>query len=119
MEKYISTTRLILITDNLSRMSLPLRSRCLCLRNSSPSSDQIEHLLSHVIDKEKIRGIKEDLVKKIAEQSKGNMRRALLILQTIDFQNEATPNDDVFNTDWELGIKKIAQMVVYEQRPKM
>lgn len=45
MEKYVSTCRLILISNSTSRVIPAIRSRCLGVRVSAPTADQIITIL--------------------------------------------------------------------------
>ncbi|MES1904930.1 MAG: Subunit of heteropentameric Replication factor C (RF-C), partial [Paramarteilia canceri] len=119
MEKYISTCRLILVTDSLSRISFPLRSRCLCVCNPAPNSDEIIRLLRKISEDEETAKIKDSILEKITNISNGSLRRAILMLQAIDMQDSIDPPEDIFYTDWEAVIVKIAKLISFDQDPKV
>jgi replication factor C subunit 3/5 len=48
MEKYVAKCRLILVCENMGKVLAPLRSRCLMIRVPSPSTDEIERLLTNI-----------------------------------------------------------------------
>jgi replication factor C subunit 3/5 len=55
MEKYSNTCKFILISDQLSKIIEPLRSRCLMIRVPLPSREQILETLLHICQKENIK----------------------------------------------------------------
>jgi len=81
MEKYVSTCKLILITDNLSGVKAPLKSRCLCVRSTSPEETLMNEYLKDLVYKETKNKVNDDILKKVLIYSKGDMRRALLTLR--------------------------------------
>ncbi|XP_074595492.1 replication factor C subunit 3-like [Brevipalpus obovatus] len=82
MEKYYSTLRLIMCGDTSSTILPPIKSRCLLLRVAAPSVERITGILTHVAKKENF-SIDYELVKKIAIESGRNLRRALLMMETM------------------------------------
>jgi replication factor C subunit 3/5 len=54
MEKYSNTCKFILISDQLSKIIEPIRSRCLMIRVPLPSKAQILGTLLHICDKEQL-----------------------------------------------------------------
>jgi len=48
MEKYASACRLILVCNNISKVTEAVRSRCLCVRVPAPEESQICDVLEHV-----------------------------------------------------------------------
>lgn len=57
-----------------------LRSRCLLLRIPKPNDIEISNVLKNVVEKENI-NIKDPKYYQIVEESKGNLRRAILLMQ--------------------------------------
>ena len=118
MEKYVSTCKLILITDNLSGVKAPLKSRCLCVRSTSPEETLMNEYLKDLVYKETKNKVNDDILKKVLIYSKGDMRRALLTLQAIEFQDNAIPPKDLYQTDWEVLVSRIAKAIFYQQSTK-
>lgn len=52
MEKYMSTCRIILVCESTSKIIQALISRCLLIRCSAPSNEQMVHILQHVANRE-------------------------------------------------------------------
>ncbi|MEN2496984.1 MAG: Subunit of heteropentameric Replication factor C (RF-C) [Marteilia pararefringens] len=118
MEKYIATCRVILICENLSGMTDPVKSRCLCIRNPAPSPLILRGLLKEVARCENAKFCTDDIIEKTILHSNSNIRKALLIMQSVEFQRSNEADDYIFLTDWESLIKHTSDMIVKDQRPK-
>ncbi|XP_074595069.1 replication factor C subunit RfC38 [Brevipalpus obovatus] len=92
MEKYVSTLRLIMCADTSSTILPPIRSRCLLLRVAAPSVERITGILAHIAKKENF-SIDHELTKKIAEKSGRNLRRAILMMETMHINGTKEPID--------------------------
>ena len=84
MEKYMSSCRIILQCESVSKVIEPLRSRCLAIRVSAPSHEEIVNVLQFVAKSERV-DLSNEFAKEIALQSNRNLRRALLMLQVYFF----------------------------------
>lgn len=82
MEKYSPNLRLILLANSTSNIIAPIRSRTLLVRVAAPTEDAICEVLRKVGAKE---GWAEHkgLNKRIAKESGRNLRRALLMFETV------------------------------------
>ncbi|KAL7279098.1 hypothetical protein ACG7TL_006936 [Trametes sanguinea] len=116
MEKYMSNMRLILCANSTSKLIAPIRSRCLLMRVAAPNPE--ETVLDFVAKREGF-SIPEDTVKLIAEDSEGNMRKALLVLEALKMQNQdlSASGLSIAKPDWETYCHKVADMIVQEQTP--
>ncbi len=118
MEMYTGVCRLILNCSNQSKVIDPLRSRCLGIRVSSPSHDEISNVLQAVGKKENV-VVPPQLAVSIARDSGRNLRRAILMLEACKVQNGTlTPTTQVRKTDWEEYISQLAQDITQEQSPQ-
>ena len=54
MEKYMGNCRIIMTCTCLSKIIMPIRSRCLSLRVPSPTNDEIKRLLKDIKMKENV-----------------------------------------------------------------
>ncbi len=52
MEKHVARCRVIMVAQNLGRIMLPLRSRCLMIRVPAPTAPEISAVLQTVSTKE-------------------------------------------------------------------
>ena len=77
----------------------PIQSRCLIIRVPSPSVDQIQEALLNVVREERIVCVPE-MARKIAIAADGNMRKALLILESCHVQQTMNPDMELIPTDW-------------------
>ena len=117
-EKYTATTRLILIANSLCRIIAPIRSRCLGVRVAAPTDSQIKNVLNLIATHENLT-IPVQLEQRILQNCSRNLRRAIMILQSIYIQNNKLPAEAPVPTpEWEKYIKEIVHNIIEEQSPK-
>lgn len=80
MERYTANTRFCIIANYTHKLSPALLSRCTRFRFSPLKEADIRSLVDTVIEKENIK-IQPDAVDSLVTLSKGDMRRALNVLQ--------------------------------------
>ncbi|MCJ1292812.1 hypothetical protein MMC34_004365 [Xylographa carneopallida] len=80
MEKYTANTRFCIIANYTHKLSPALLSRCTRFRFSPLKEPDIKALVDLVIEKEDVK-IQPDAVESLVRLSKGDMRRALNVLQ--------------------------------------
>ena len=80
MEKYTANTRFCIIANYTHKLSPALLSRCTRFRFSPLKEPDIRSLVDLVIEQEKV-NILPDAVDSLVTLSKGDMRRALNVLQ--------------------------------------
>ncbi|KAI9137880.1 P-loop containing nucleoside triphosphate hydrolase protein [Paraphysoderma sedebokerense] len=119
MEKYMSNLRVILCATSTSKIISPVRSRCLLVRVAAPQNEEIAKVLLNVAKKEAFK-LPEPLAIRIAEMSDRNLRRALLMLESVKVQAGATPLSETtdltpFTPDWELFVAQVAKLILEEQ----
>jgi replication factor C subunit 3/5 len=104
MEKYSSTCKFILISDQLSKIIEPLRSRCLMIRVPLPSSEQILETLLHICQKENIKiGMKK--LASIIENSDNKVNHAIWLLEMYKY-------NITYEKNWELVIDNIIETLI-------
>lgn len=118
LEKYTATTRLILIANSLCRIIAPLRSRCLGIRVAAPTDGEIKEVLRKIAGSEGLT-IPSVLETRIVQNSNRNLRRAIMVMQSICIQNNRLPADAPIPVpEWEKYIKEITVNILEEQSPK-
>lgn len=80
MEKYMANCRIIMTCTCLSKVIMPIRSRCLSLRIPSPSSEDIRKLLKDIKSKENLT-TNDRMIDSIVDNSNRNVRKAINTLQ--------------------------------------
>ena len=80
MEKYTANTRFCIIANYTHKLSPALLSRCTRFRFSPLKEADIRHLVDKIIDEEDV-NIAPNAVDSLVTLSKGDMRRALNVLQ--------------------------------------
>ena len=118
METYMPTCRIIANCESLSKVIMPLKSRCLQIRVPAPKEQVLGELLKKIATREGF-----ELPPKVAEQiaihSRRNIRRAIMMLQTIKLKTpNLNANSQIPRPDYENFIGEIATDVVREQSPQ-
>lgn len=80
MEKYTANTRFCIIANYTHKLSPALLSRCTRFRFSPLKDQDIRNLVDKVIEEEKV-NVTQDATDSLVTLSKGDMRRALNVLQ--------------------------------------
>lgn len=118
MEKYSTNLRLIMVANSTAKIIGPIRSRCLLMRVAAPSHNEIIRVLRFVAHKEKL-ALTDHLAQRIAVESSRNLRRAVLMLETV-YAATQTPAQDVKipPPDWEAYTAALAQKILQQQSPQ-
>ncbi len=104
MEKYSSTCKFILISDQLSKIIEPLRSRCLMIRVPLPSNEQILETLLHICQKENI-NIQYEKLAEIIGNSENKVNHAIWLLEMYKYGIK-------YEKNWEFVIDSISDTIV-------
>ena len=127
MEKYMSTCRIILQCNSVSKVIEPLRSRCLSIGIPAPSHSEIVEILKTVAGKERVT-MDEQFARHISMKCNRNLRRALLMLQVASTESNQlvmggnqreidAAKSRVKTAPWQLFVEELAKIVVEEQSP--
>jgi len=103
MEKYSNTCKFILISDQLSKIIEPLRSRCLLIRVPLPTNEQILETILRISNKENIT-VPLIKLKDIINKSENNINHAIWLLEMYKYNIEYTKN-------WEIIIDSIVENI--------
>lgn len=114
LEKYVSTCRVILISECSSRIIPALKSRCLMLRNEAPSVEQIVSTMQGILLEEK-HSLNQDQLEQIGHNCEQNVRRAILLLQAYNFN---TSQFAKVQFKWEDKIEDLAKKLTTTQSVK-
>lgn len=110
MEKYIHTLRIILLGNSSSRIIPAIRSRCFLVRVAAPAEDKISEILMGVAKKESFSLAEKD-ANQIAVACERNLRRALLMLETMKLSN----SNKIILPQWKTYIAKMANQILKSQ----
>ncbi|KAI9832327.1 MAG: Replication factor C (RF-C) subunit [Phylliscum demangeonii] len=117
MEKYSPSLRLILLANTTSNIIAPIRSRTLLVRVAAPTEAEIVDVLRKVGAKENWAEV-DGLNRRIAQESGRNLRRALLMFETVHALNEkVTDKTPIPPPDWESLIAQVADEILAEHSP--
>ncbi|KAI0072954.1 P-loop containing nucleoside triphosphate hydrolase protein [Panus rudis PR-1116 ss-1] len=119
MEKYMSNMRIILCANSTSKLIAPIKSRCLLMRVAAPSEDEIVNVLQYIAKKQPFREIDIDIAREIARDSNGNLRKAILVFESLKMQTpDLSGPITIAKPDWETYCHKVADMIIQEQTPQ-
>lgn len=104
MEKYSNTCKFILISDQLSKIIEPLRSRCLMIRIPLPTEEQLLETLLHISDKENI-NISYKKLHEIIKKADNRVNNAICLLEMHKY-------GITYDNNWELLIDNIIYMIL-------
>lgn len=114
MERYAATCRIIMVTDRISHIIEPLRSRCLGIRVAYPNQTQVTQVLRHVATREGIT-VPDPLMARLYESSGcGNLRRAILQMEATRVSTGSLnlPADAaILLGDWEYACQDAARLL--------
>ncbi|KAK2460294.1 hypothetical protein APHAL10511_007683 [Amanita phalloides] len=117
MEKYMSNMRIILCANSTSRLIAPIKSRCLLMRVAAPSKEDMLTVLKHVAKRVGF-DLPPEAADKIIEDSEGNMRKAVLVLEALKMQSPDLNGPlSIAKPDWETYCHKVANLIIGEQSP--
>ena len=111
MEKYSKNCRIIMTVNSLSKIILPIASRCLALRIPSPTENEIKLCLKQIIKSEGL-DISDDQLKLIIKNSDRNIRLAINSLQLTTL---GTYSKNVFTPEYIIAIKEIGKKIRADQ----
>jgi replication factor C subunit 3/5 len=104
MEKYSSTCKFILLSDQLSKIIEPIRSRCLMIRVPLPTKIQILETILYVSQKEKINISFRD-INNIIENADNKVNNALWLLEIHKYGIK-------YERNWEIVIDNIITLLL-------
>ncbi|EFA78274.1 replication factor C subunit [Heterostelium album PN500] len=116
MEKYANFCRLILCCDSTSKVIDPIRSRCMGIRVPAPTKEEIVKVLQNVAKKERF-DLSAEVAGHFAERSNGNLRYALLLLESKKTKEYPFQTNELPLLDWESAIFNVANDMITEQSP--
>uniref|UniRef100_A0A6G1SLT9 Replication factor C subunit 3 n=1 Tax=Aceria tosichella TaxID=561515 RepID=A0A6G1SLT9_9ACAR len=115
MEENLASCRLILCAESSSRIIAPIKSRCLLIRVAAPKQEDIVKILKTVGAKEKCDFLTEEIANKIALESGRNLRRALLMLETMNSDFIVNGKCRGAQPAWLTFIKRCAKQITESQ----
>ena len=120
MEKYTANTRFCIIANYTHKLSPALLSRCTRFRFSPLKEPDIRQLVDLVIEKEDVK-IQLEAVDSLVRLSKGDMRRALNVLQACHASSMFAPQSSALFIQGLRALTSIADVVlrhtITHQRP--
>ena len=81
IEEYIINCRFILLSNTINNLLEPIKSRCLILKTPGFTKKMVENKLNQIIKKEDLK-IKKKILNQIKLNSKTNLKKAILELNT-------------------------------------
>jgi len=114
LEKSSRTCRFILISENLSKIIAPIRSRFVVLHFNPLEAPQITAILRYIISMEKI-DIEEEALSAIIYLGRGNMIRTINMLQAVAsvFEGKPIGSDSVYQVSQQFIDFKVKQVIEF------
>lgn len=97
MERYVKTSRFVLLCNYPGKIIEPIQSRCAYFRFNPLHDEQISERLVTIANTEQV-NLSSDGLKTIIEVSKGDMRKAINILQATSAQEKQITRSVVYDT---------------------
>ena len=104
MEKYSNTCKFILISDQLSKIIEPLRSRCILLRIPLATNAQILEILLHICTNEKIK-IEYNQLINIIYNAENKIKNAIWLLDIYKYNIN-------YDNNWKNIISDIGKLII-------
>ncbi|CAD5235704.1 unnamed protein product [Bursaphelenchus xylophilus] len=118
MEKHSSRCKIFLVCMHIHKMIEPLVSRCVPIRLSSPSKEELTQLVKNVAQKECFT-VTDNFIHSLIETTNYNVRTTLLALEaTVDKggKNYLYDNCRIVLPDWRAAIIDIANRLLDKRR---
>jgi replication factor C subunit 3/5 len=90
----------VLVTDSLSQIIEPVRSRCLVIRTPKVAADDVHTIVAAVAAKERV-DINADAIGGLVREARGNIRRALILFEIWATRRRAGATGDLALPEWE------------------
>ncbi|GFF25872.1 replication factor C subunit 3 [Aspergillus lentulus] len=113
MERYTANTRFCIIANYTHKLSPALLSRCTRFRFSPLKEQDIRLLVDQVIEKEQIH-IQPEAVSSLVRLSKGDMRRALNVLQACHASSKPLPMKNAMKDEPQSEPEIITNETIYD-----
>ncbi|KAF7174310.1 hypothetical protein CNMCM5623_006923 [Aspergillus felis] len=113
MERYTANTRFCIIANYTHKLSPALLSRCTRFRFSPLKEQDIRSLVDQVIEKEQIH-IQPEAVSSLVKLSKGDMRRALNVLQACHASSKPLPMKNAMKDEPQSEPEIITNETIYD-----
>ncbi|CAE6462287.1 unnamed protein product, partial [Rhizoctonia solani] len=118
MERYMGNLRIIMCANGTSKLIAPIKSRCLLVRVAAPSDQDMELALRAVAKRERF-DIPDEAAVRIIQDAKGNLRRAILVLEAMKMQSpDLNATTSIVKPDWETYCHMVADLILQEQSPQ-
>ena len=111
MEKYHKTCRFILCGSQISKIIDPIKSRCLDVRISAPTKDDMTTLIYHILLNER-RLLSRKKINEIVTNGDLNIKKTIWILELSLYGI----ND--YELSWKQSLDKIIEMMIAFKNPK-
>lgn len=112
MEKYYKTCRFILCGNNTSKISEPIKSRCLNIRMPAPTKNELTDLIFHILLSEK-KLLKKSTICDIIKMGNFNIKTTLWILEMHLYKIKD------FELSWKNSLKDLTKLMAEFKNDKI
>ncbi|QKF93741.1 replication factor C small subunit [Fadolivirus algeromassiliense] len=110
MENHSSITRFCFICNYINQIIDPITSRCVKIRFKSINETSMTDKLAAIAKNEKM-NIDVDAISEIASISNGDMRKAIMLLQKLNYSNKNIVVNDVYEVANMVPIDKLKNII--------
>jgi replication factor C subunit 2/4 len=110
MEDYSNITRFCFICNYINQIITPISSRCVKFRFKSIEEQHMSERLKFIATSENM-NISNQAVHKIAKISNGDMRKGIMLLQNLRYQDTKIKVSDVFNQSNMISPEKLYHII--------
>lgn len=110
MEDYSNVTRFCFICNYINQIITPITSRCVKFRFKPINTNQMTERLEYIAYNEKME-ITQLAIKKISEVSNGDMRKGIMLLQNLNYQNKKIVANDVLEIANMIPSEKLNEII--------
>jgi len=104
MEKYSNTCKFILLSDQLSKIIEPIRSRCIMIRVPLPSNEELTQIILYICNKEKY-NISLNNINSIISLSNNKLNHSIWLIEMLI-------NNIKYDNNWENIINNIVKIIL-------
>jgi replication factor C subunit 3/5 len=114
MEKYARTCRLLLLSDSLSQIIEPVRSRCLIIRTPRVPNPVVSSIVGDVAIAENA-DVPLEILDQIVTEAHGDVRRGLILLEMYCMKRKAGGQPELIVPEWERYTDSLCHLIVTEK----
>lgn len=115
MERFVKTSRFVLLCNYPGKIIEPIQSRCAYFRFNPVSAEAMKDRIQHIAKIEEV-NYTEDGLSTLLEISKGDMRKAINVLQATAAIGETLTKETVYQTIGSIDPDQVSKIITMAKR---